>query len=220
MLGVPRGLHPGGRRGRHADFYLCAPAGHPLALERENLLAVCDNALGARPATPQSVARALGALVALEPDVVARGPAGITLPRLERALGQAEALGQHTVQWAEALAVRGRASLEAGQLAAARRELERAREALGALGALGALAREKRLLVDLSIVARHEGDVASAWSLVRQAQELPSGGDRWLEAYVLGNLGIVELVRGGAVAALDPIPGLPAHRGGAAHGGV
>jgi tetratricopeptide (TPR) repeat protein len=101
--------------------------------------------------------------------------------------------------YAEALAVRGRAHLEAGQLAASRKDLEEARERFHTLGAL---AWKKEALVDLSIVARHEGDMQAAWSLIQEAQALPSVGNRWLEAYAVGNLGLVEQSRRGAEAAL------------------
>ena len=197
---------------RHADYYLAlaralrepVPGGGGeallrLALERENLLALCDQALAEQPATPEATNRALAALVALEPDVVARGPVGLTLPRLDKALVRAAALPGESPLWLEALSVRGRAHLEAGQLASARRDLEKAREGFRALGGE---TREKRLLVDLSIVARHEGALAEAWSLLQEALRLGSGEDRWLEAYTLGNLGIVELVRSGAGAAV------------------
>ena len=197
---------------RHADYYLAlagtlrepVPGGggealRRLALERENLLALCDQALAEPSVTPESANRALAALVALEPDVVARGPVGITLPRLEKALVRAATLAEDSPLRLEALAVRGRTHLEAGQLPSARRDLETAQEAFRALGVE---TREKRLLVDLSIVARHEGALAEAWSLLQEALRLSSGEDRWLDAYTLGNLGIVELVRSGAGAAV------------------
>jgi tetratricopeptide (TPR) repeat protein len=100
---------------------------------------------------------------------------------------------------AEALAARGRVMLEAGHLEQARQDLEAARTALKGLGAV---AGEKRVLVDLSIVARHEGEVPRAWALVREAMRLASGEDRWLEAYAVGNLGLVEQARCGAEAAI------------------
>lgn len=170
-----------------------------LALERENLLAACDNALAVVPANEGSLERALGALVALEPDVNARGPVGMTLSRLDRALELSSTMDVEPLLRAEALAMRGRTHHGAGQLASAWRDLEAARMAFRELGAVD---REKRVLVDLGIVARDEGDMATAWELVQEAQELPSLGDRWLDAYALGNLGILELGRHGAVAAL------------------
>jgi predicted ATPase/class 3 adenylate cyclase len=198
---------------RHAEYYVTRARGlrdqvrgggglealRRLALERENLLAACDNSLATVPATPGSVSRALDGLVALEPDVAARGPAGLLLPRLERALELSASVPVEPLLRAEALAVRGRAHMEAGQLASARKDLEAAREAFHTLGAA---ARKKETLVALSIVARHEGDMAAAWSLVQEALKLPSGGNRWLEAYVLGNLGLVEQSRLGAAAAI------------------
>jgi predicted ATPase/class 3 adenylate cyclase/tetratricopeptide (TPR) repeat protein len=198
---------------RHAEHYVTRARGlrdqvrggggrealRRLALERENLLAACDSSLTTSPCTQESLTRALTGLVALEPDVAARGPAGLLLPRLEQALELAASVPVEPMLRAEALAVRGRAHLESGQLASARRDLEAARDAFHALGALG---WKKEVLVDLSIVARHAGDVASAWSLIQEAQALPSGGRRWLEAYALGNLGLVEQSRRGAEAAI------------------
>ncbi len=198
---------------RHADWYLAmarglrervrSPGGasalRELALERENLLAACDNALLVMPATAESVERALEALVVLEPEVVTRGPVSLLLARLDSTVAIASTVSVCPLLAAEAQAVRGRVLLEAGYLDAARRDLEGARSALRVLEAV---AGEKRVLVDLSIVARHEGEVARAWALVREAQRLPSGGDRWLEAYAVGNLGLVEQARCGAEAAI------------------
>ncbi|MCY1020252.1 ATP-binding protein [Pyxidicoccus sp. MSG2] len=198
---------------RHADWYLAlarglrarvrSPGGaealRQLAQERENLLAACDNALRVQPATASSVERALEALVALEPEVVTRGPVSLLLARLDQALAKACTVAASPLLVAEALAARGRVLLESGSLELARNDLESARTALQALGAV---AGEKRVLVDLSIVARHEGVVPRAWALVREAQRLPSGEDRWLEAYAVGNLGLVEQARRGAEAAI------------------
>jgi predicted ATPase/class 3 adenylate cyclase len=198
---------------RHADCYLALArrlsaslhgeggelAFRRLALERENLLAACDNALAVVPATAGSMERALGLLVALEADVTARGPVGMTLARLDRALELSATTEVQPLSRAEALAVRGRTRHGAGLLAAARRDLEAARSAFQRLGAVD---QEKRVLVDLCIVARDEGEMGAAWGLVREALELPSEGDRWLEAYTVGNLGILELGRHGAGAAL------------------
>ncbi len=198
---------------RHADWYLAlarslraqvrcqggAEALQRLAQERENLLAACDNALAVVPATTRSVERALEALVALEPEVVARGPVRLLLERLDAALKRAEQVRVSPRLVAEAVAVRGRVYLEAGHLDSARKDLEWAR---GSLRGLGAVAGEKRVLVDLSIVARHEGELSQAWELVREARQLSSDGDRWLDAYTVGNLGLVEQARCGAEAAI------------------
>ena len=198
---------------RHADWYLGlarslrtqvrgqggADAVRQLAQERENLLAACDNALSVTPATPRSVERALEALVALEPEVVARGPVQLLLERLDAALARAARVPVAPRLVAEAVAVRGRVFLEAGRLDAARGDLESAR---AAFRGLGAVAGEKRVLVDLSIVARHEGKLSQAWELVREARQLSSEGDRWLDAYTVGNLGLVEQARRGAEAAI------------------
>ncbi len=198
---------------RHADFFLGkawmlirllhgsggVEAQRWLSAERENLLAVCDNALAHRPVTPESLARALGGLIALEPDMTARGPMNLTIERLDRALELAARVPVEPRLRAEALAVRGRAHLELGKLTAARKDLEEAR---GAFHALGAEAQEKRVLVELSMVSRHEGDMSTALALVVEAQALSSGGDQWLEGYAVGNLGLFELFRSGARVAV------------------
>ncbi|QSQ23373.1 cyclase [Pyxidicoccus parkwayensis] len=198
---------------RHADWYLAVARGlrervrspggaealRQLALERENLLSVCDNGLRVMPATPASVERALEALVVLEPEVVTRGPVSLLLARLDSALALAGTVAVSPRLLAESLAARGRVMLEAGHLDQAREDLEAARIALKGLGLVTG---EKRVLVDLSIVARHEGEVPRAWALVREALRLPSGEERWLEAYALGNLGLVEQARCGAEAAI------------------
>ncbi|GMU05994.1 ATP-binding protein [Corallococcus caeni] len=198
---------------RHADTYLQvagrlrervqktggATALRRLALERENLLAACDNAMAVRPATAESLGRALETLVALEPDARTRGPVGLLVERLERALEASSHVPVAPLKRAEALAVLGRAYLDAGQAEYARQALEESR---AVFHTLGETAQEKRVLVDLSIVARHAGDGAAAWTLMRDAQALPSGSDRWLEAYAVGNLGLVEQVRRGPEAAI------------------
>jgi tetratricopeptide (TPR) repeat protein len=145
------------------------------------------------------VGLALEALEALEPDIVIRGPISLLLTRLEEAIRLAETVTVAPEQLAAILAVRGRAHLEAGEPEAARRDLEQARVALRASGDV---AGEKRVLVDLSIVARHQGEVAAAWEFIQEAQQRGSGGDPWLEAYAQGHLGLLEQVRSGAEAAL------------------
>ncbi len=66
--------------------------------------------------------------MALEPDIASRGPVGITLPRLDLALEQSATICDNSMLRAEAMAVRGRARLETGELPTARQELEAARE--------------------------------------------------------------------------------------------
>jgi tetratricopeptide (TPR) repeat protein len=197
---------------RHADYFLAlagdlkgllrrsggVQALQRLARERENLLAACDNALAVDPPTPASLARALEGLVALEPELMASGPMGSLLSRLDRALDLAQPLPMAPMLKADALAARGRLRLEAGQLIDARRDLQEARSVFHALGRV---AQEKRALVDLALVAIHGGDLA-AWGLIQEAQALPAGGDPWLEAYTVGNIGVVELYRSGGRAAL------------------
>jgi predicted ATPase/class 3 adenylate cyclase len=185
---------------RHARWYLALARGpRQLALERENLLAACDNALSMVPVTPGSLELAIEALEALEPDIAARGPVSLLLTRLDRALMQASSVAVPLGRVAAIHAIRGRLLLEAGHPGAAREDLEQARSLLRASGEV---AGEKRVLVELSIVARQQGDLMAAWEFIHQAQRLPSGDDRWLEAYTRGNLGLLELVRTGPAAAI------------------
>jgi predicted ATPase/class 3 adenylate cyclase len=198
---------------RHGDFYLSRARAlrerglregvtesvRQLARDRENLLAVCDNALAVKVPTTQSLTVALEALEALEPDIVTRGPISLLLSRLDRALALADSVPVEPARMASAWAVRGRVHLEAGNLEAAWQDLGQAH---AALSMLGAVAGEKRVLVDLSIVARHHGDMAAAWELIQQAQRLPSGNDRWLEAYAVGHFGLIEQARSGPGTAI------------------
>ncbi|KFE62736.1 ATP-binding protein [Hyalangium minutum] len=170
-----------------------------LALERENLLAACDEALSGTAATPRSLKLALATLEALEPDFVTRGALSLLLTRLDRAHELAGAFAGTATLSAEILAVRGRVHLEAGHLEPAREDLERA---CAALGISGDVAGQKRGLVELSIVARQQGDLEAAWQCIQQAQQLSSGEDGWLEAYTRGNLGLLEQARTGAESAL------------------
>jgi predicted ATPase/class 3 adenylate cyclase len=198
---------------RHSQWYLTLARGlrqrargvgsagalRRLALERENLLAACDSALSLAPATPHSLGRALEVLEALEPDFVTRGPLRLLLARLDRAIELAGSSEGAPELLAAIRAVRGRVHLEAGHLEAARADLE---QASAALSASGDRAGEKRVLVDLSIVTRHQGDLEAAWEFIQQAQRLPSGEDQWLEAYTQGNLGLLEQARTGAESAI------------------
>ncbi len=197
---------------RHANFFLSlgrqlrervrgaggSEALRQLALERENLLAACDNALAAPPTT-RSMERALGVLVALEPDVTARGPMSIALFRMERALELATQASVSPRLRTEALAARGRLYWACGQMTAAQRDLQEAR---ASFQALGERAREKHVLVDLSIVARHGGEMDYAWNFIQEASALRVEGDVWLEAFTVGNLGLVEQFRSGARSAV------------------
>jgi len=198
---------------RHADWYLGRARAlrerglregvtetlRQLARDRENLLAVCDHALATKVPTSKSISVALEALEALEPEIVTRGPLSLLLSRLDRALALAERVPVEPARLAVAWAVRGRVHLESGNLEAAWHDLGRAHSAMSLLGSV---AGEKRVLVDLSIVARQHGDIAAAWELIQQAQQLPSGSDRWLEAYAVGHYGLVEQVRSGAGTAI------------------
>ncbi|MFL5349221.1 MAG: ATP-binding protein [Hyalangium sp.] len=199
---------------RHAEWHLSLARGlrervrgaggaealRRLVLERENLLAACDNALAVAPATAHSVGVALEAMEALEPDIVTRGPISLLLTRLERANALADSVALPSERLGLLRAVRGRLHLEAGHTEAARWDLEEARFLLRATENV---AGEKRVLVDLSIVARQQGDVAAAWAFIQRAQELHAGANRWLEAYARGHLGLVEQVRSGPEVAMS-----------------
>jgi len=198
---------------RHARWYLALARGlrqqvrgeqgtealRLLALERENLLAACDNALATVPVTPGSLVLAIEALEALEPDIATRGPLSLLLTRLDQALMQASSVAVPPERVAAIRAIRGRLHLEAGHPGAAREDLEQAHSLLRASGRV---AGEKRVLVELSIVARQQGELTAAWEFIQQAQRLPSGDDLWLEAYTRGNLGLLEQVRTGPAAAI------------------
>lgn len=181
-------------RRRHAAFFLAAgeawaanvegrdgPAClHDLALERENLLQVHEDAVAA--AAADDVLRSALILDAL---AAVQGPLAPHLELLERALAatrDAEVAPRLRVR---TLRARGRARLLAGQVTAAHRDLE-----LALAGAADDPALRAAVLTDLGVVHHHHRrDPAAARAAYDEALALARGvADRQTEGRALGNL--------------------------------
>jgi predicted ATPase len=171
--------------------------------EVENLLAVVERALkrSAARATPAQLAKilkprvtsALRALLAVDPLLSTRGPFGIHLDLLDRALDLAEWAGEiDPLLRARALAARGRARQLRGDEAAGLADLAAAE---GCAAALGATAVEASILVDLGVLHHRRREMDRARACYEAALALhrrePSP-DRRAEARVLGNLGALH----------------------------
>jgi predicted ATPase len=200
---------------RHAAHFLAlgeaaaedyARAGSVEALDRigdelENLLAVVDRALrGAAPSGPHQVTEALRALLAIDPVLSTRGPFGIHLDLLDRALALAASVGEvDPLLGARALAARGRARQLRGQEADGLADLAAAR---ARAAALGATAIEASILVDLGVVHHGRREMERARACYEEALALhrgaaglargEAGRDRRAEARVFGNLGALH----------------------------
>ncbi|MFT3765512.1 MAG: tetratricopeptide repeat protein [Minicystis sp.] len=188
---------------RHAAHYLTlgeaaaadwARTGSVEALDRigddlENLLAVVERAL-ARP----SVAQALRALLVIDPVLSTRGPFGIHLELLDRALAAAAApkdgAAADPLLEARALAARGRARQLRGSDAAGLDDLDKAR---ARAAALGATATEAVILTEIGVIHHRRREMDRARACYEEALALlQKGGDRRAEGRVLGNLGALH----------------------------
>lgn len=155
--------------------------------ELDNLLAVVERALGRGEA-----ATALRALLAVDPVLSTRGPFGIHLDLLDRALAAAGEVDP--LLGARALAARGRAHKLRGHEAAGLADLAAARERAAALGAA---AIEASILVDLGVVHHGRREMERARACYEEALTIlrragTPGEGRRVEARVLGNLGALH----------------------------
>jgi predicted ATPase/Tfp pilus assembly protein PilF len=188
---------------RHAAYYLAAGEAHAAEWERKgsvdaldrigeelpNLLAIVERALD-RPPTPAAAAEALRALMVIDPVLATRGPFGIHLELLDRALEAARLASADPLLEARALSARGRARNLRGHDATGREDLERARERAAALSADHV---EAAILRDLGVLHHQRREMAPARSHYEQALALHRrSGDRRAEGQVLGNLGALH----------------------------
>jgi predicted ATPase/Tfp pilus assembly protein PilF len=152
-----------------------------------NLFAVAERALS-RPSSPGAAREALRALLVLDAVLATRGPFGLHLDLLDRALAAADAARLDDPRLrALALAARGRARPMRGDDAAGLADLAAARAL--AEGA-GALAEVASIAVDVGLVHHRRRDLAEARASYDAALAIHRRlGDRRAEARVLGNLG-------------------------------
>lgn len=186
-------------RARHATFFLAAgeawaagvdgPGGpaclRNLALERDNLLRVHEDALAAVTADAGAAARTLRCALVLDALAAVQGPLAPQLELLERTLVATEHAEVAPQLRARTLRARGRARLLAGQATAALRDLERA-----LVDAQGDPALRAAVLTDLGVYHhRQRRDPVAARGAYEQALALARVAyDRHTEARALGNL--------------------------------
>ena len=185
---------------RHAAHYLASGEAAAAGWERtgtggpldriqddlENLLAVGERAL-ARACTREAAEEALRALLVIDPVLSTRGPFGIHLELLDRALDAARAAGADPLLEARTLAARGVARSRRAEDAAGLDDLTRARHRAAALGAT---ALEASILTELGVLHQRRREVDRVRACYEQALALHRrSGDRRAEGRVLGNLG-------------------------------
>ena len=188
---------------RHAAFYLARAdelrqqvggtegpeALSALALERDNLLAVCEHALSGTP-DDAALERALRAVLALDTVASIRGPFASHLALLEDVVGRSTARAVPPAVWIPALRARAKARLLHGQATAALRDLElglaRATEA-------GDAALQAEVLVDQGVFHHQRRETEDARALYDRAlTQARLAGARSIEGRVLGNLGALH----------------------------
>lgn len=173
--------------GRHAAHYVetaerritgvevegGAEAHHALLLERENLLAVVDRVLSARPVTARTAEPALRALLALAPVLLTRGPVATFAALIEPALEATAASGADPRLQGRALAVRARMHRLTGDLARWERD---SLAALGLARQLGDRALEAQVLHEGGRRLLDAGDLEGAERHLEQATALAGLG--------------------------------------------
>lgn len=165
-----------------------------LEVERENLTEVFDRALAAMPPTQASAAQALGALEALEPVFLRKGPFSAHLALLDDALTVARAVGVKPALIARATQQRGNLQRTLGRPGLAVEDLSRA---MSVVESLGEPALEGRIRRDLAVARFVLGDVESAreW-LVSALSTARANQDSALVLQTLSSLAIVHVAMG------------------------
>jgi tetratricopeptide (TPR) repeat protein len=182
-----------------------------LEVERENLTEVFDRALSAMPPTQQTATTALGALEALEPIFLRKGPFSAHLALLDDALTVARNVGVKNAVIARAMQQRGNLQRVLGRPGHAVEDLSRA---MSIVEATGEKALEGRIRRDLAVARFVSGDVESArdW-LVSALSAARESGDEPLILQTLSSLAIVQVAMGEVdEAALCCDEGLPLAR--------
>ncbi|MBL8920400.1 MAG: protein kinase [Myxococcaceae bacterium] len=182
-----------------------------LEVERENLTEVFDRALSTMPPTQPSAATALGALEALEPVFLRKGPYAAHLALLDDALTQARNVGVKPATIARAMQQRGNLQRVLGRPALAVEDLSKA---MTMVEATGEAALEGRMRRDLAVARFVSGDVESArdW-LVSALSAARARKDEALVLQTLSSLAIVQVAMGEVdEAALCCDEGLPLAR--------
>ncbi|MDP3501058.1 MAG: protein kinase [Myxococcales bacterium] len=182
-----------------------------LEVERENLTEVFDRALSMMPPTQATATTALGALEALEPVFLRKGPFSSHLALLDDALTVGRNVGVKMPVIARAMQQRGNLQRTLGRPALAVEELSRA---MSVVESSGERALEGRIRRDLAVARFVSGDVESArdW-LVSALSAARASKDDALALQTLSSLAIVQVAMGDLdEAALCCDEGLPLAR--------
>ncbi|MER2565384.1 MAG: protein kinase [Myxococcaceae bacterium] len=182
-----------------------------LEVERENLTEVFDRALSSMPPTLATATTALGALEALEPVFLRKGPFSAHMALLDDALTVARNVGVKSTVIARAMQQRGNLQRTLGRPQLAVEDLSRA---VSIVEATGERALEGRIRRDLAVARFVSGDVESArdW-LVSALSAARESRDEALVLQTLSSLAIVQVAMGEVdEAALCCDEGLPLAR--------
>ena len=157
-----------------------------LAAEQGNLLAIVERILGHGAVSARAADRALRALCAVAPALVAEGAGELVARYLELGLAVAQGSGADPLLSARALLVRGDLRAARGDRAGADRDLG---EALVLASHRGDEALETRVVLAIAALAVDRGELASARTGVARAREL-SG--RQIDPHVLTRILAIE----------------------------
>ena len=159
-----------------------------LTAEMENLSSAFERACSQSPAAQESVAVALQFALAMDPALAIHGPWQRHQEILDRCLELSAAVPVDPLLRAQVLRARGQLSHERDQIDAALRDFEEARTIAAARGEQ---ILEGTLLVDLAVIHRERLRMSESEQALRSAMQTASK-DPWLEAYVQGNIGILD----------------------------
>lgn len=160
------------REAREAEERGSSRARARLGRERENLLAVVRGILGRGPVTSQAADRALRALCAIGPSLVANGTSEELARDLEQGLTVARGSGADPRLIARALVLRAEIAESRADRAGAERDLA---EALVLSHHAGDTSLEARVLLAASASAVLAGEASRAAAAVTRAKELGRG---------------------------------------------
>lgn len=187
---------------RHATYYVCRYAGderkppREIAVERDNLIAVVDNAL-AYPATAEPTRVAMEVLLALDPVLPRSGPSETHLGWFEAALARPRDLVEPRLR-TDVLLARGRALLARGRCDASLVGFD---DAVTSARELHDPRLEARALVGIGIAHHRRHRDGDARLVFERALELLDPHDHRRIGVVRGYLGDLEQQAGRLVTA-------------------
>jgi predicted ATPase len=157
---------------RHAAYYLCAfrepTAISRLSLELENLLAVHQRAVAGEVGLENRAERALGAVLALQPLLLERGPSSFYLSLLDSSIDLARSSAHDRALTARAHVARGEARRIRGLLPQARADYE---EAIALARGAGARQLELSALVGVGVLIGMTEGASAGCAFLQSVQD-------------------------------------------------